>query len=104
MGQIPSVVDALEFDMLRGDEVNQARVGDAMDTRRLEVVVDGLPLFGRCQLAVVCHALHMMVQRTRTVWFLKHPADARNGCPGQVFSLVSQQETSPLVLKWWETI
>ena len=58
----------------------------ATDSRRLEVVVDGLLLFGGCQLAVdttlVC-AMHCDgtphdCAANRTAWFLKEPANVRS--------------------------
>ena len=47
----------------------------ATDSRRLEVVVDGLPLLGGANWQ---STPHMMVQRTGTAWFLKQPADVRS--------------------------
>ena len=53
----------------------------ATDSRRLEVVVDGLPLFRVCQLAVVrCIAMAqlMTVHPTGTVWFFRLLEEERN--------------------------
>ena len=48
----------------------------ATDSRRLEVVVDGLHLLGGANWQST--PSHMMVQRTGTAWFSKQPADVRS--------------------------